>query len=237
MSVKMFYAWAVQERYIKRSPCVNIHGPKQDARVIVPLSEDQVDALLRLCPPNTWWGARDRAIISVLLTTGIRREELVGLDLLDLDFEANVLKVSGKGDQTYRCKERTLALLPQVVAPLLNWLRYRDRICRGASADLPALFLQYRSHQWERMTGNAVQRMMRRLSESARIEGVRVSAHTLRHTFSISCARNRIMKRSLQDLLGHRDPRSTEIYTRFVDHEMVLQEIRENNPFKGWKRL
>lgn len=170
-------------------------------------------------------------------TTGIRREELIGLDLADLDFDAGVLKVSGKGDQRYRCKERTQALLPQAISPLLNWLRHREKITRGARVDAPALFLQCRSHQWERMTGNAVQRMMHRLAESAGIEGVRTSAHTLRHTFAISCARGKVMKRSLQELLGHQDPRSTEIYTRWVDHEQVLDEIRETNPFKGWKRL
>ena len=237
MVIRAFYKWACKEGYIKKNPCENIKGPKQQETVIRPLDQAHIEALLRLCPPNTWWGARDRALIIMLLTTGMRRGEIAGIRLGDIELENNRIKVSGKGDRRFQRKERYVAILPQLIGPLINWLRFREKIVRENRLETDALWLGLVSSKncWLPLSSNAIGCILRRLKERVGIKEVRLSAHTFRHTFALNFARARMVKRNLQEILGHRDPRSTEAYTRYVDHELALQEQRELNPFKSWK--
>jgi len=92
-ALRTFFNWCVAEGIVDRSPLSNIRTPSVGSIVIPVSSPEHVKALLYLCPPNTWWGARDRAIILTLLHTGIRLSELTGLKLSDC------IRVRGKGNR------------------------------------------------------------------------------------------------------------------------------------------
>jgi len=136
--------------------------------IVIPVFHpEHVKALLYLCPPNTWWGARDRAIILTLLHTGIRLSELTGLQLSDLNFTSDCIRVWGKGD-----KERTIYLAPEAQQAILRYLRHRSD---GATH----LWL---SRQGTRLTSNAVQQLIREpIGQKSSLKGVRCSRPGLPH--------------------------------------------------------
>lgn len=107
-ALRAFFNWCVAEAIAERNPMSNIHTASVGTIVIPVFSSEHVKALLYLCPPNTWCGARDRAIILTLLHTGIRLSELTGLQLINLNFTSDCIKVRGKGDM-----ERTIYLAPE----------------------------------------------------------------------------------------------------------------------------
>jgi len=116
-ALRAFFNWCVAEAILERSPMSNIHTPSVGTIVIPVFSPEHVKALLHLCPPNTWWGARDRAIIFTLLHTGIRLSELTGLQLSDLNFTSDCIRVRGKGD-----KERIIYLAPEPQRCGMRWM-------------------------------------------------------------------------------------------------------------------
>ena len=219
-ALRAFFNWCVAETVIDRSPMSNIHTPSVGSVIIRVFSPEHVRDLLYLCPPNTWWGARDRAIILALLHTGIRLSELTGLQLSDLNFVGDHIKVRGKGN-----KERRVYLAPEAQQAILRYLRHR-------SDDATHLWL---SRQGTRLTSNAVQQIIRDLGRKARLDGVRCSAHTFRHTFAINFLKAGGSLRYLQEIMGHTSMKSLETYLRAVSADDAIQVHRQIKPFKGWQ--
>ena len=200
-ALRAFFNWCVAEVVVDQSPMRNIHTPSVSSIVIRVFSPEHVKTLLYLCPPNTWWGARDRAIIMTLLHTGIRLSELTGLQLSDLNFTSDCIRVRGKGD-----KERMIYLASEAQQTILRYLRHRND---GASY----LWL---SRQGTRLTSNAVQQVIRDLGRKASLSGVRCSAHTFRHTFAINFLKAGGSLRYLQEIMGHTSMKPLEAYLRAV---------------------
>lgn len=218
-ALRAFFNWCVAEAIVDRSPMSNIHTPSVGRIVIPVFSPEHVKALLYLCPPNTWWGARDRAIILTLLHTGVRLSELTGLELSDLYFTSDCVRVRGKGD-----KERTIYLAPEPQQAILRYLRHR-------SDDATHLGL---SRQGMRLTSNAVQQLIRDLGRKAGLKGVRCSAHTFRHTFAVNFLKAGGSLRHLQEIMGHTSMKPLEAYLRAVSADDAMQVHRQIHPFKGW---
>jgi len=219
-ALSSFVSWCIGEGIISDSPLRNIRAPSVGRTVLPIFAPDHVRAMLYLCPPNTWWGARDRAIILTLLHTGIRLSELVGLRLEDVDLDREEIKVRGKGD-----KERKVYLDRDAQRAILSWLRQRKD-----SGD--SLFI---SRKAEPLTANAVKQLFFDLGRRSKINGVRCSAHTFRHTFAVNFLKAGGSLRHLQEIMGHTSMKPLEVYLRTVNADDAIEVHRQLRPFRRWQ--
>jgi integrase/recombinase XerD len=202
-SVRRFYQHALRQGRLTVDPTLEVERPKRPRPLPKSLSEGEVEALLAAPDVTTPLGLRDRAMLETLYATGLRVSELTGLALAQLNLEAGVVRVMGKG-----AKER-LVPLGEVAA---EWL---DRYLAGARAALlagrvsEAVFVTGRGGAMTRqMFWNLIKRYARRA-------GIRetLSPHTLRHAFATHLLNHGADLRVVQMLLGHADISTTQIYT------------------------
>jgi site-specific recombinase XerD len=219
-AVSSFVSWCLAEGIIKNSPLKNIKAPSMGRPLIPIFRQQHLKALLWLCPPNTLWGARDRAIILTLLHTGIRRGELVAIKKTDVDLNRDVITVTGKGTKT-----REVYLAPEAQGAILRYLRLRPDDCESLFA----------TRDGRPITGNALQSMLADLGKRANIKDVRVSAHTFRHTFAVNFLRSGGSLRHLQEVMGHASMAPLEHYLRIVNAADAIRVHRQICPFKGWR--
>jgi len=213
-------SWCIGEEIINDSPLKNIRTPSVGKTLIPVFTPDHVRALLYLCPPNTWWGARDRAIILTLLHTRVRLSELCGLGLRDVDFDQEEIKVNGKGS-----KERKVYLAKEAQHAIIGWLRHRNDNCES-------LFV---SRHGVSLTPDAVKQVFHDLGKRAGIKGVRCSAHTFRHTFAVNFLKAGGSVRHLQEIMGHTSMKPLEVYLRTVSADDAIEVHRQIRPFRDWR--
>lgn len=152
--------------------------------------------------PDNFEGRRDHLIIHLLYTTGIRRAELIGLSLSDIDLEGNTVKVLGK-----RNKERLVPLLPETRTYYLDYLDYRDDI--RPTNGVEAVFLTARGKPiYPTLVYRVVNRYLKKVSTKTK-----VSPHMLRHTFATHLLANGADLNSVKELLGHTSLAATQVYT------------------------
>ena len=227
-AVRLFYKWAYRKGKIAQDPTAGIEGPKATRPYVATFKEDHVAALLQLCPPNTRWGARDRAIIITLLRTGVRLSELCSMEVSELNLDQRCAKVRGKAKrgQGQGPRERVVYLDGEVRKTILDWLMLRTT--NGTDT-------LWTTHTGKPLTPNAVELVMRRIKEKVGADDVRISAHTFRHTFAVNLLRHGKDIRFVQACLGHDDIESTQIYVRTLTQEDALEWRKNVDPFKGWK--
>lgn len=218
--LRAFLNWCLAEGITNASPFRNIKTPSPGKVVVPVFSPEHIRSMLWLCPPNTWWGARDRAIILTLLHTGIRLGELTGLKLEEVDLKRQTVKVTGKGD-----KERCIYLDGDVLRAMLQYLRHRG----DTSSYL------WLSRYGTPITAQAVKQLISDLGKRAGIKGVRCSAHTFRHTFAVNFLKAGGSLRHLQEIMGHTSMKPLEVYLRTVSAEDAMEAHRRVRPFKGWQ--
>lgn len=185
-------------------PGLPVTYPKRDKSLPFSLDREQVKKLLEAPPADTVLGLRDRAILEVLYSAGLRVSELSGMDIEHLSLAEGTVRVIGKGN-----RERLALLGPPAVTALEQWLPLRPRLLARARKDAPAVFLNTRG---TRMVAHGVGF---RLKNYVRAIGLdpRISPHTLRHTFATHLLEAGADLRSIQLLLGHRSMNTTIIYT------------------------
>ena len=196
-TLKRFYAWCLRERKIKANPTVKLDPPKRAPRFPKTLSEADVEALLAAPDANTPLGMRDRAMFEVLYAAGLRVSELIGLKVFEVNLDAGVLRIMGKGS-----KERLVPLGEEAVHWISQYLS-----SRRSNAD--ALFI---THRGAGMTRQAFWHLIRRHGARA-IPGKKLSPHMLRHAFATHLINHGADLRVVQMLLGHADISTTQIYT------------------------
>jgi integrase/recombinase XerD len=226
-SVRAFFHWLVRRESIERNPFDRVVFPKVGKPLIRTISPEEFERLLLACtPPNesgpiaTRAAVRNRAILWVLLDTGIRVSELCGLRLSDFDRKHGVITVKGKGS-----KERRIALGQNCQRNLLYYLdRHRpsdEELAEWGSAGEDHLFL---SETRLPLTKNGVTLLFARLKKRAGITDKRVSPHILRHTFAIRYLKAGNDPFSLQELLGHEDMATVKLYMRMNDDDIQEQK-------------
>jgi integrase/recombinase XerD len=196
-TLKRFYQYLLRERQIGADPTLKIDPPKRAPRFPKSLSESDVEALLAAPNTATPMGLRDRAMLETLYATGLRVSELVTLKTFELNLDANVLRVTGKGN-----KERLVPLGEEAA----DWLA---RYLKARSGKSDALFLTNRGAG---MTRQAFWHLIRRYGARA-IPGKKLSPHVLRHAFATHLINHGADLRVVQLLLGHADISTTQIYT------------------------
>lgn len=217
--LRTFFRWCIKEGFLDESPLINIKAPKVSNKVIPTFSNEEIKKMLSFCKQQTFLGERNHAMVLCLLDTGMRASELIGLKLADVDFQAGIMRVRGKGD-----KERLIRLGNISRQALWKYMLIRDI---KAPENEDALWL---SEEMKPFTKNGLFLVIRRLGKRARIEGVRCSPHTFRHTFAVDFLRNGGNVFDLQTLLGHSSLEMVKRYSQSLNTEDALRAHAKFSP-------
>jgi len=218
-TLKRFYRYCLRERKIDADPTLRLDPPKRTPRFPKTLSEADVEALLNAPDAATPLGQRDRAMLETLYATGLRVSELVAMKLFEVDLQAGVVRVLGKG-----AKERLVPLGEEAVSKVREYLSSSRKILLGKRSS-EALFVTGRGGA---MTRQAFWHLIRRYGARA-IPGKGLSPHVLRHAFATHLINHGADLRVVQLLLGHADISTTQIYTH-VARERLKQLHAKHHP-------
>jgi integrase/recombinase XerC len=214
-TLRSFYKFLVKRDRISSNPVVSIKTPKQDKKLPKFLEYEEVVRLLNTPPANTCLGARDRAILEVLYSTGMRVSELVSLNMDDVDFLSEVIHVRGKGK-----KERICPIGSSALQSIQNYIEFRNRrMANDSNFDSRVLFA---NKHGQRLSTRSVRRKMDKYLFEAGLDPA-ISPHTLRHSFATHMLNNGADLRSVQELLGHQSLSTTQIYTHISTSHMNEQ--------------
>ena len=214
-TLRSFYKFLVKRDYTTSNPVVSIKTPKQDKKLPKFLEYEQVVRLLNTPPANTWLGARDRAMLEVLYSTGMRVSELVALNMDDVDFLSEVIHIRGKGK-----KERICPIGSGALRSIQNYIEFRNRrMANDSGFDSRVLFA---NKHGKRLSTRSVRRKMDKYLTEAGLDPS-ISPHTLRHSFATHMLNNGADLRSVQELLGHQSLSTTQIYTHVTTSHMNEQ--------------
>lgn len=217
-TLRSFYRFLVRERFLERNP-LTITAPKTGRYLPSFLNSDEVKALLEAPDLATPQGLRDRAILEVLYASGIRVSELAGLNLSNLDRERREIRVWGKG-----AKERIVLMGESALAALLSYLNTARGQLTGGKATNAVFVNRFGGRLSERSIWNIVEKYRRSVGIVKEI-----SPHTLRHTFATHMLDGGADLRSVQELLGHANLTTTQIYTH-VTQSQARQVYLKSHP-------
>jgi site-specific recombinase XerD len=199
-SIRVLFEFCVSQKKLDASPAAYIHNPKLPRKLPIYLVDSELKKLLSAPDPKDVNGCRDFAILVTLGFTGMRRQELVGLDVKSIDLERRTIRVLGKGS-----KERLIPMNEFVINALNRYLEVRP-----ATGDPEAVFL---NRNGGRLTGRSIVNIVRKYVRKAGIGKDKISPHKLRHTFATLLHMNEVDILEIKSLLGHASITSTQIYT------------------------
>ena len=209
--VHSFYKFLLYNHYIDADPSELLQMPKMDRRIPVVLSVEEIDAMIHAIDLSQPEGQRNRAIIEMLYGSGLRVSELVGLKLSNMYLNDDYMLIEGKGS-----KQRLVPISPEAKEQFEWWMKDRAKLTIEPGQEDYA-FLNRRGHQ---LTRAMIFTILRRLCQKAGIQKT-ISPHTLRHSFATHLLQNGADLRIIQQLLGHEDITTTEIYTH-----VSVQDLR-----------
>lgn len=219
-TLRSFYKFLIRRGYAGANPVAPIRTPKQEKRLPKFLDVAQIEKLFSNCDTTTLLGARDRAILEMLYSTGIRVSELVALDIADLDLGTSVIRVRGKGK-----RERVIPIGPGAVKAVIHYLDLRRSSLQSTRHDPDALFI---NKHGQRLSTRSVRRKLDKYLLEAGLD-LSVSPHTLRHSFATHMLQRGADLRSVQEMLGHQSLSTTQIYTHLTGED-VKDEYEKAHP-------
>ncbi len=217
--VRQFYRFLALDGYMEDDPTELLESPKQPNHLPEVLSTAEVDLLEQAIDLSKWEGHRNRAIIEVLFSCGLRVSELINLKLSNLYVDEQFVRVMGKGS-----KERLVPISPRALEELNYWFSMRNEMSIKPGEE-DYVFLNRRGHH---LTRTMILIMIKRYAVEAGIKKT-ISPHTLRHSFATSLLEGGADLRAIQAMLGHESIGTTEIYTH-IDTSTLRQEILEHHP-------
>ena len=218
-AVRSLYTQLVAVDEAAQNPAELLPNPKRDSRLPRVLARGEVGALLDRIPAGTPLEIRDRAMFELAYSCGLRCSEIIGLDTADADFDAEVLRVSGKGGKT------RLVPIGEPAQRAVDRYLTAARPALDTRGDAEALFL---SRRGRRLSASDVRRRLERwVREAALASGV--TPHTLRHSFATHLLEGGADLRSIQELLGHASVSTTQVYTR-VEPSRLRREYSKAHP-------
>jgi integrase/recombinase XerD len=219
VTLRNFFRFSVSEGLLKEDPTLNLESPKVWKRLPSSLTLGEVDRLLAQPDGRSLLGLRDKAMLELLYSTGLRVSELVGLRAGDLDIETGCLRCLGKGG-----KERLVPVGKHAVTAVQQYLQdARPRLLRAKPA--PYLFVNRLGGRLSRV---GFWKILRGYGRRAGLRA-RLSPHKLRHSFSTHLLERGADLRSVQLLLGHADLSTTQIYTHVIQ-ERLKQVYKAHHP-------
>jgi integrase/recombinase XerC len=202
-AIRSFYRYLMREKLITANPVERISSPKLDKRLPSFLTLNEVKQLLEAPDPSTPQGLRDRALLELLYASGLRVSELTSLELGQINLDSNEIRVWGKGS-----KERVVLMGEPAAEALRNYFEQgRPKLLTDKRNN--AIFL---TRYGQRLPARSVQKILEHYTAKAGLKK-RVHPHTLRHTFATHMLDGGADLRVVQELLGHEQLSSTQIYT------------------------
>ena len=203
-SIRGFYKFLMIDGHIKISPAEDIATPQKGLYLPKFLNQTEVEMLLSQPDVSTETGLRDRAILELMYSSGLRVSEAVNLQIREVDLDLGILTCTGKGSKTRRVP---------VGASAVEWLRsYLALRRKNEKIEIQNLFV---SPAGKPLTRQLIHSFIKAYAKQCGLEGV--SPHTLRHSFATHLVQNRADIRSVQHMLGHADISTTQIYTHITD--------------------
>lgn len=216
-SIRTFYKFLLVEKIITRNPIELIELPKTKKSLPNVLSVEEVDKLLDIAVVDSF-SSRNKAMLELMYASGLRVSELINLKVKDIDLEEALVKTMGKGN-----KERVIPIGDYALHAIENYLTYdREQLLKRRINDY--LFL---NNHGNALTRQGFFKILKKLAKEKGIE-TNFSPHTLRHSFATHLLNGGADLRSIQELLGHSDISTTQIYTH-VSNEL-LKENYQNHP-------
>ncbi len=215
-SLRGFYKHLIKNGFIGSNPAADVRAPKGIKKLPRVLDVDQVDRLLSGTKTNPL-EIRDHALMELMYSSGLRLSELVYLNLQDLDLRAGQVKITGKGNKT-----RYLPVGQQAREALSAWLELRTSVAIENEA---AVFV---NHRGTRLSQRAVQKRVREQAQKTTL-GVHVHPHMLRHSFASHMLESSGDLRSVQELLGHANISTTQVYTQ-LDFQHLAKVYDQAHP-------
>jgi integrase/recombinase XerC len=210
-TLRSFYKFMIRRGVVSASPMITIRTPKQEKRLPKCLDLEQVQKLMDAPGDGDILSARDKAMLEVLYSSGIRVSELVELDLGDIDLQEGVLRVRGKGR-----KDRLTPIGSQAIGAVNRYLEMRAAEPKLAGKTTGRVFLN--KHGQSLSTRSVRRKLDKYLIEAGLDPGI--SPHTLRHSFATHLLNNGADLRSVQELLGHQSLSTTQVYTHLTTTRM-----------------
>ncbi len=209
-AIKSFYQYLVRERHLEKDPAVNLESPKLEKKLPKILSIAEVEELLK--QPNTFQptGLRDKAMLELLYATGIRVSELINLNISDVNLDMGYIKCYGKG-----AKERIVPL-GSIAAKCVQEYTNKGRSKLVRTYEESSLFV---NHHGNRLTRQGFWKIIKKYAFDANITKD-ITPHTLRHSFATHLLENGADLRSVQEMLGHADISTTQIYTHVTKNHL-----------------
>ena len=208
-SLKNFYSYVVSAGFLAESPVKEVRVDRGEKKLPQILTNREIELLLAQPSSVDPKGVRDKAMLEVMYATGIRVSELIGLDITDVHLESGIIKCrSGK-------KSRTVHLYPDALKALTAYIR-EVRSFLLAQPGETALFVNIGG---ARMSRQGFWKILKHYQTTARIDK-EITPHTLRHSFAVHMLENGAGLGDLQELMGHSDISSTQMYTQMVDQHL-----------------
>lgn len=224
-SLRGFYNWAQEEKYITQNPILLFENPRQNRTIPVVLSEKEVQRILDVIPMNEQFSTRDKAIIELLYACGLRVSEACELKLSLLRIKDGYIIVTGKGN-----KQRLVPIHKEAIKYLELYLEHERPNTKPKTNDSDTVFLSNRGGSLTR------QSIFMKLKRFAALAGIKknISPHTMRHSFATHLIERGADLRVVQQLLGHESITTTEFYTH-ISAKHLGDKIAEFHPLNNQK--
>ena len=218
-TIKSYFKYLVKTELIQENISIHINSPKVPKKLPNFVDKNLIDTLMKTPSLDTHIGIRDRAVLELFYSTGMRLSELVNMNIGDFEINKKLIRVIGKGN-----KERMIPYGRNAESAIKNYLKIRNLSLKPAFANKP-LFV---NSSEKRISKRTIQRRMNNYIKIV-ADGKRIGPHLLRHTFATHLLDNGADIRAVKDLLGHSSLSSTQIYTH-VSIEKLKKDYTQAHP-------
>ncbi len=208
-SIRSFYQFLLLQDRVDKDPTINLESPRAEKKAPSILSLKEIEMLLNQPGEDSPKGSRDKAMLELLYATGIRVSELISLDLEDVNLDLSYIRCCNSS------KERIIPIGSMAIRVLRNYLEnYRHSFIKGK--DEPSLFLNCHG---KRLTRQGFWKIIKAYTKKAKLEKT-ITPHTLRHSFATHLIQNGADLKSVQEMLGHSDISTTQIYMNLTKNKI-----------------
>ncbi len=219
-ALKGFFSFLISAGYIEKNPSDSLTAPKISRKLPEVLSVDEVNAILEQPDVGDVLGLRDKAVLELFYACGLRVSEVINLRLTGLYLDDGIIRVTGKGN-----KERIVPIGDSAVHWIQEYLKNSRIVLAKSIKSENILFLNVRGTKFSRM---GLWKMVHQYSVMAQVTK-QIHPHTFRHTFATHLLEGGADLRAVQEMLGHSDISTTQIYTH-IDRDYIKQEHRDHHP-------
>lgn len=219
-SIRCFYQYLLNNNLIEEDPTYNLRSPKPERKVPNILTKKEVDILLSQPSGNSFKAIRDKAMLELLYATGIRVSEIIALNVDNLNLELGYLTLEDDGENG-----RVIPIGSVALEHLNRYLnKYRKEVLKDKKEK--ALFLNYNGN---RLTRQGFWKIIKEYTKKSNIDK-KITPHTLRHSFAVHLLQNGADIKTVQEMLGHSDISTTQIYSFAIDNKKLKDVYKKTHP-------